>query len=98
LVRSAHLYGINVPKKIAARNFPLRQFGPSHVRDWFMLVGARGAASPPSSALPGAREKIGVSQKFTSAVRWGHCNDVTWGKFSANAFVPRRMVSSFLIA
>lgn len=70
MVGSAHPYGINVPKKIAARNFPLRQFGPSHVRDWFMVVGARGAASPPSSALPGAREKIGVSQKFTSAVRW----------------------------
>jgi len=41
MVGSAHPYGINVPKKIAARNFPLRQFGPSHVRDWFMVVGAR---------------------------------------------------------
>jgi len=33
MVGSAHPYGINVPKKIAARNFPLRQFGPSHIHN-----------------------------------------------------------------
>jgi hypothetical protein len=49
-IGSARPYGINVPKKIAARNFPLRQCGLSHVRDWFAAVTFTDADSKLQSA------------------------------------------------